>query len=44
MNDENKHVIDWLNDIKDNPESWHMFYSESEVKWLAEKALEMLNS
>ena len=31
-------VLDWLNEIIDNPEEWQQFYSDSEVKLLAEKA------
>ena len=35
-------VLDWLQEIIDNPEEWKMFYSDSEVKLLAEKAREMI--
>lgn len=35
-------VIDWLNEIIDNPEEWKRFYSNSEVKLLAEKAKELI--
>ena len=31
-------VLDWLNEIIDNSEEWQRFYSNSEVKLLAEKA------
>ena len=34
-------VLDWLNEIIDNPEEWKRFYSDSEVKLLAEKAKEL---
>ena len=35
-------VIDWLNEIIDNPEEWQRFYSDSEVKLLAEKAKDLI--
>lgn len=35
-------VLDWLNEIIDNPEEWREFYSDSEVKLLAEKAKELI--
>ena len=31
-------VIDWLNEIISDPENWHRFYSDAEVKSLAEQA------
>lgn len=40
--DEKLQVIDWLNEIIENPEVWKWFYSDSEVKTLAENALKML--
>ncbi len=35
-------VLDWLQEIIDNPEDWKMYYSDSEVKTLAEWALEII--
>ena len=35
-------VLDWLQEIIDTPEEWKMFYSDSVVKLLAEKAKEMI--
>lgn len=35
-------VIDWLKEIADNPEEWQQYYSSSETKLLAEKAIELL--
>ena len=44
MNEKDKGlVIDWLNEIIDNPEEWKQFYSDSEVKLLAEKAKELMS-
>ena len=37
-------VIDWLQEIIDNPENWRMFYSDNEVKTLAENALKLIES
>ncbi len=37
-------VIDWLQEIMDSPEDWKMYYSDSEVKTLAEQTMEFLNS
>lgn len=34
-------VTDWLNEIIDDPEEWHRFYSDAEVKTLAEQAKEL---
>ena len=36
-------IIDWLQEIIDNPEEWKQYYSDSEVKLLAEKAKELIN-
>jgi hypothetical protein len=35
-------IIDWLQEIIDNPEGWREFYSDSEVKYLAEKTMKLL--
>ena len=35
-------VIDWLKSIIDDPENWHRWYSDSEVKLLAEQAKQMI--
>ena len=40
---EKGNVIDWLNEIINDPENWHRFYSDSEVKTLAEDALKLIN-
>ena len=42
MDKDTADVIDWLNEIIDNPEEWQQFYSDSEVKLLAEKAKELI--
>jgi len=43
MNDKDKSlVLDWLNEIVATPEEWQQFYSSSEQKGLAEKAIGML--
>ena len=43
MTEQNKaNVLDWLNEIIDNPEEWHRFYSDAEVKTLAEQAKELI--
>lgn len=42
MTDQDKgNVLDWLNAIIDDPENWKQWYSDSEVKVLAEHAKEM---
>ena len=35
-------VIDWLQEIVYNPDGWREFYSDSEVKYLAEKIIELI--
>ena len=35
-------VLDWLHEIIDNPNGWKEFYSDSEVKYLAEKIIELI--
>ena len=35
-------VIDWLKEIADNPAEWEQYYSETETKLLAEKAIELI--
>ena len=40
--DEKFLVIDWLREIIEDPEGWKEWYSDSEVKTLAENALKML--
>ena len=35
-------VLDWLNEIISDPENWHRWYSDSEVKLLAEYAKRMI--
>ena len=35
-------VLDWLQAIIDEPESWHKWYSESEVKTIAEQTIDLL--
>ena len=42
MDKDTADVIDWLNEIIDNPEEWQQFYSDSEIKILAEKAKELI--
>lgn len=42
MDKDTADVIDWLNEIISNPEEWKMFYSDSEVKNLAECALKLI--
>ena len=42
MDKDTADVIDWMNEIIDNPEEWQQFYSDSEVKLLAEKAKELI--
>ena len=37
-------VMDWLQEIIDNPEGWREFYSDSEVKYLAEKTIELITT
>ena len=45
MNEKQKGlVIDWLQEIIDNPEEWKEFYSDSEVKLLAEYAKELISN
>lgn len=36
-------ILDWLQEVIDNPEEWKQFYSDSEVKLLAEKAKELIS-
>ena len=36
-------IVDWLQEIIDNPEEWKQFYSDSEAKLLAEKAKELIS-
>ena len=43
MNDKAQ-VIDWLKAIIDDPENWHQWYSDSEVKGLADDALNLLSN
>ena len=42
MTDDEILVIEWLNDIVDDPENYRNCYSDSEQKGLAETALQML--
>ena len=43
MEDRDKgNVLDWLKEIVENPENWHQWYSDSEVKLLAEQAIEII--
>ena len=42
MDNDKVHVINWLKEIMADPENWHQWYSDSEVKLLAECALELL--
>lgn len=43
MNDKAQ-VIDWLKEIIDDPENWYRWYSDSEVKGLAEDVLKLLSN
>ena len=36
-----ENIFDWLREIVKNPEGWKEFYSDSEVKLMAEHALEI---
>lgn len=42
MEQDKGNVLDWLDDIIDDPKNWKQWYSDSEVKVLAEQAKEML--
>ena len=35
-------VLDWIDAIIDDPENWHRWYSDAEVKLLAELAKQMI--
>lgn len=43
MENEKGQVVDWLNEIISNPDGWKQWYSESEVKSLAEIALKLID-
>ena len=36
-------ILDWLQMIADHSDDWQQFYSDSEVKLLAEKAKELIS-
>lgn len=42
MHNDKGQVTDWLEEIVREPDEWQMFFSSSEVKMLAEDALELL--
>ena len=44
MDDNKVQVIEWLSMIIDDPEGWYQFYSDSEIKTLAEYAMKLIGS